>query len=69
MRTRPFWIKERHNPQLGTRYEARGQMSYAAAKRECRTLYGENLMHEYRTKSDYEAKLKQLQEQGQRVIV
>lgn len=64
---KPFWIKERYNPQLGVYYVGEGQMSRTAAKRHERPLYGENIMHEYPDQKAYEAKLAELRKMGKRV--
>jgi hypothetical protein len=63
-----YWIKERHNPQLGVYYVASGQMSKAAAKRiEDGSLYGSDYMIDFDTKEEYEAKLHELRESGEKV--
>jgi hypothetical protein len=62
-----YWIKERYNPQLGTYYVACGQLSKKEAKRHERSIYGDNIMHEYCTQTDYEAKLAQLRQLGKQV--
>lgn len=64
----PFWIKERHNPQLGVYYVAEGQMSKTAARRRERGgCYGSNVMHEFPTRKAYLRRLNALREQGERV--
>jgi len=42
-----FWLKQRHNPQLGTYWVKCGQLSVREAKSQERTLYGQNAMHPY----------------------
>ena len=64
MSTKPFWIKERINPQLGTYYVACGQRSQTAAKRMANALYGENIMHEYPDEQSYQAKINELRSRG-----
>ena len=60
-----FWIKERHNPQLGVYYVACGQMTIKEAKQyECRGLYGENFMHKFSDADSYRDKLRELKEAG-----
>lgn len=49
-----FWIKERHNPQLGIYYTACGRMSKAEARRNERLLYGYNVMLPFATQEAYE---------------
>jgi hypothetical protein len=61
---RPYWIRQRDNPQLGTYYVAEGQMSETAAKKHSRPLYGTNTMHRFDTKEDYERRLNQLKLAG-----
>ena len=68
MRIKPWWIKERHNPQLGVYYVACGQMSKTAARRmETGTLYGENVMLRFETEHDYLAKIGELHNQGHNI--
>lgn len=63
-----FWIKERYNPQTGTYYVARGQMSKSEAKQvEKDCLYGRNKMLEFKTEEDYINKIRELQLSGERV--
>lgn len=64
MKQHPWWIRERHNPQLGTYYVASGQMSKLASRRFENPLYGDNVMHAYATEAEYEAALEQLKKQG-----
>ena len=62
-----WWIKERHNPQLGVYYVAYGQMTKAAAKRYDDSLYGDNYMLSFPTEEAYNAKLAELREKGEKV--
>lgn len=63
-----FWIKERHNPQLGTYYVAMGQMTVRAANRYVRiTLYGDNIMHCFKSREEYDERLKGLRQSGAQV--
>lgn len=55
-----FYIKERHNPQLGTYYVACGQMTKKEAKSYEDTRYGTNVMHGYDTAEEYEKALADL---------
>lgn len=66
-RIKPWWIKERHNPQFGVYYVGLGQLSKTAAKRHESSLYGDNYVHEYQTEADYKAKLEKLKKKGGRV--
>jgi len=66
-RVKPYWIKERYNPQLGTYYVAMGQMSQTAAQRYERSIYGENVMLRFETEQEYQAKLDSLRAAGERI--
>lgn len=49
-----FYIKERHNPQFDKPYYVpQGQLSKAEAKRKEKSLYGDNIMLEYKTFEEY----------------
>jgi len=67
-RARRFWIKERHNPQLGIYFVPCGQMSEAVARRATLTLYGENFMHPFATEAAYNERLAELRKGNHRVI-
>lgn len=54
-----YYIKARHNPQLGVRYTALGRMKAAEAKKKERVLYGVNIVTGY-TKDEYLEKCKEL---------
>ena len=54
-----YWIKERHNPQLGVNYYPCGKLSKAEAKKKENTLYGTNYMHEYKTFEEYDNALRE----------
>ena len=62
-----FYIKERHNPQLGVYYVAEGALSKTAAKRKTSPGYGSNIMHAFDTKEEYEAEIAKLKSAGERV--
>lgn len=55
-----FYIKERHNPQLGVYYVALGQLSRAEAAAHERSLYGHNVVLGFAVEADYLARLEQL---------
>jgi hypothetical protein len=61
---KPFWIKERYNPQLGTYYVACGQLSKTAAKKHLRPIYGNNIMHSFRTEESYKRRIAELEKAG-----
>ena len=65
--TGTFWIKERHNPQLGIYWVACGRLSKREAKRAESPLYGVNYMFSYDTEEAYLARLAELREKGERV--
>ena len=48
-----WYIKERHNPQLGIYYIACGQMTKKEARKAERSLYGSNYMYSYSNEEDY----------------
>ncbi len=60
MSNKYWWIKERHNPQLGVYYVGCGNISAAEAKAMESPLYGDNYMHKFSTKDEYEKRLKEL---------
>lgn len=66
-RVKPWWIKERDNPQLGTYFVACGQMSKTAAKKHETPLYGFNIMHRFDTEEAYQAELAALKKRKERV--
>ncbi len=67
-RVKPYWIKERHNPQLGTYYVACGQLSRtAASKMMGKSLYGYNTMQAFTTESEYKKALDSLKAEGHMV--
>ena len=61
---KPYWIKERHNPQLGIYYTALGQLSKTAARRHESPRYGENIMLRFDTEEEYQAELNRLRKEG-----
>lgn len=63
----PFWIKERHNPQLGIYYVPLGKMSKAKAKRYESASYGQNVMIRCEDKADQDKKIAELIAAGQKV--
>lgn len=63
-----FWIKERHNPQSGVYYAAMGPMWKKEAKEYGKTLYGHNVMHEYKTEEEYINRITDLRASGETVI-
>jgi len=64
MKPKYWWIKERHNPQLGLYYVACGQIPVKDARAMGRGSYGYNIMHKFSSASDYEEHLKQIREEG-----
>mgnify|MGYP001588453133 FL=1 len=63
-----FWIKERHNPQLGVYFVAMGQITTKDARNyETRSSYGDNYMHRFTSKEVYEKRLAELKAKGERV--
>jgi hypothetical protein len=64
-RSKRFWIKERHNPQLGTYYVACGQLSKTTVKAQRQSLHGHNVMHGFDNWEDYNTRLIELQNAGE----
>lgn len=64
---RRWWIKERHNPQLGTYYVGEGPMLDSAAKKHERPIYGSNVMHPFETEEEFRAEIARLKASGERV--
>lgn len=56
----PYCIKQRYNPQLGTRYSAMGQLSEKDIKEWEAPLYGSNNILRFETFEEYEAKCQEL---------
>lgn len=67
MKPKPYWIKERRNPQIGVYFVAEGQLSAREAKGREDTLYGVNIMHRFDTEQAYQARLAELRASGERV--
>ena len=65
---KPYWIRERHNPQFGVYYIGMGRLSKrVAARYESGSLYGDNTMLRFDSEEAYNAKLKELKEAGHTV--
>lgn len=62
-----FWIKERHNPQLGVYFVRLGQMSAKEARAGEDSRYGYNYTHKFTTKAAYEAEIERLKSIGKSV--
>lgn len=62
-----FYIKERHNPQIGVYYVGLGQLTTKAAKSQEKSLYGDNIVHAYDTQASYDTELNRLRFAGERV--
>ena len=60
-----YWIKERHNPQLGIYYVPCGQMSKAEAKKHESSLYGANVMFSFATEEEYNTEIDALKRAGE----
>ena len=63
-RVKFYWIKERHNPQLGVYYVRMGQISVREANQHDNPLYGHNILHRYETQEQYDAELARLEREG-----
>ena len=64
---KPWWIKERDNPQIGVYYVACGRMAVKAAKACEKALYGSVTMLRFDTEEAYNTKLAMLRKEGMRV--
>ena len=62
-----FWLKERHNPQLGIYYVACGRITTKEAKTHEISIYGDNYMHKFETEKEYEAEIDRLKKTGKSV--
>ncbi len=63
-----YWIKERHHPQFDKPYyTACGQLSKREAMKKENTLYGYNIMLEYKTAEEYNAEVEKFKADGFRV--
>jgi hypothetical protein len=67
MKPKYWWIKERHNPQIGLYYMAVGPLSVKDAQAMERARYGCNYMHKFAGEREYTARLEELRSQGKRV--
>lgn len=67
MKSKYFWIKERHNPQLGKYYVPCGNLPVKEAKKKEKSLHGNNFMLRFPSEEAYRAELKRLCEAGERV--
>ncbi len=67
-RIKHWWVRERHNPQLGVYWTGMGQLSKAEAKRVENTMYGDNYMHGHATEEAYKAHLDRLVSAGEKVV-
>jgi len=63
-----FYIKERHNPQLGIAYYCMGQMTKKDAKKHEESLYGYNILLPYETEEEYKTATEKLKSEGKRVF-
>ena len=65
MKTKLFYLKERHNPQFKKPYYVReGQLSKTAAKKKEKSLYGDNYMLSYNTEKEYNDAIEKLTADG-----
>jgi hypothetical protein len=60
VRVKYYWIKQRHNPQLGTYYVPQGALPIKDAKAMERSIYGDNVMLRYASKEAYETAVRML---------
>jgi hypothetical protein len=68
MKRKYWWIKERHNPQLGIYYVACEQdYTVAEALKAGNPLYGDNVMHKFLSEKEYRNEVQRLIDKGERV--
>ena len=67
MKPRYYWIKERHNPQLGVYYVACGNLSIKDAMKMEGGSYGHNIMIKFPSETAYNNALQMLKDRGERV--
>lgn len=65
--TKKFWLKERHNPQIGIYYVKIGQLSKTAAKKYTKPIYGDNTMLSFDTEAEYLARIAELESKGEKI--
>jgi hypothetical protein len=62
-----WYIKERHNPQLGVYYVPMGQRTNTEAKKYEKAGYGDNYMLPFESQYEYDMKIQELKTQGAKV--
>ena len=62
MKKQPWWIKERHNPQLKTYFVPRGQLPVREAKKSENPIYGFNIMHQFDSEGEYRVEIQRLRD-------
>ena len=68
MNKKSYWIKKRYNPQFDKPYfSACGQLGQREAKKKENSLYGFNVMLEFKTESEYNAAIEKFKSDGFRV--
>lgn len=68
MKKLSYWIKERHNPQLGVYYVPMGQMTVKDARAYERPGgYGDDYMWRFPNEAEYNARLAALRAKGESV--
>lgn len=68
MKTKPYYLGERNNPQLAKPYyRMYGQLSKTEVKRKENCLYGSMYLIPFQTQEEYEAKIDELKTNGYNV--
>ena len=62
-----WYIKERHNPQLGIYYCLLNQLTKKEAKEYEKSIYGDNYILSFDTKEEYENKIKELEKNKEKI--
>jgi hypothetical protein len=63
-----YWLKQRHNPQLGIYYVKCGQLTQKAAKQMEKSVYGDNYMLSFPNLELYQAEIDKLIKSGEKVL-
>ena len=62
-----WYIKERHNPQIGVYYIALGNISQQEAKKQEGSIYGDNYIHRFNSEKEYNDRLDELNKEGHKI--
>lgn len=68
MKAKYYWIRERHNPQLGVYYVLHGQMPIKEARKYEKSLYGHDYMLKFDNEESYNTRIAKLKASGERIV-